>query len=130
VDSADRTIEAYELATELLSFVTAARINDAFLRDRAVGAAKRACASIAEAATLPGGEERLGLLGIARGAACAIAAALDIGAMMGECSKRAATDGQRCAAEVVHVLTALIAPALEIEQEEEDAHSSRNKLPN
>ncbi len=125
VDFPDPAIEAYELATELLSFVTAARISDAFLRDRAVEAAKRACASIAEAATLPTGEERLNLLGIARGAACAIAAAFDIGAMMGECSERAATRGQRCAAEVVDVLTALIAPGLETAEE---GNLSRDRL--
>ena len=129
MDSVDRAIEAYELATELLSVVTAARITDAFLRDRAIEAAKRACASIAEAATLPSGEQRLNLLGIARGATCAIAAAFDIGAMMGECSERAATEGQRCAGEVVDVLTALIPHDLGVDQEKE-ANLSRDKLVN
>jgi hypothetical protein len=108
------SLEAYEIATELLAAVTAARIQDPFLRERAVDAAKRACTAAAEAA-IARPEDQENLLGLARGAACAAATALDIASDFRECGNRPAADVRRHAVRLVALLTALMSPSLQVD---------------
>ena len=111
----DQAVAAYGMATELLSIVNAARIKEPFLRERALGAARRACTASGEAATLSTRAEQAPLLDLARGAACEVAVAFDLAAATAGCSKRAAADGRRFAASLVRLLSALLSPGLRIE---------------
>src|ERR1700682_2029433 len=101
---------AYEVATELLASVVAAKIEDARLRDQASLAAKSACLNIAEAAGGSGRAHQARIFALARAEACEAAAALEIAAIAGECPLAAAHDAHILAHRLVRLLTGLIRP--------------------
>jgi four helix bundle protein len=101
---------AYEVATELLASVIAAKIDDARLRDQALRAAKSSCLNIAEAAGRSGLADQARVFTIARAEACEAAAALEIAAIAGECTSAAAYDAHNLAHRLVRLLTGLIRP--------------------
>jgi four helix bundle protein len=101
---------AYEVATELLASVIAAKIEDSRLRDQALRAAKSACLNIAEAAGRSGRADQARVFTIARAEACEAAAALEIAAIAGDCTSAAAYDAHNLAHRLVRLLTGLIRP--------------------
>jgi four helix bundle protein len=77
---------AFQIAREMLRAVAAARIKDAKLRDQALRAAKSVCLNVAEASGRRSAVDRVRVFAIARGEACEAAAAVEIGAVAGDCS--------------------------------------------
>jgi four helix bundle protein len=101
---------AYEIATELLACVSAARIADPKLRDQAVRAAKSACLNIAEAAGRASRADQCRVFTIARGEACEAAAAVEVAAVAGDCTRESSHQANRYAHRLVQLLTGLIRP--------------------
>jgi four helix bundle protein len=76
---------AFEVATEMLRAVVAAKIADPALKDQAIRAAKSVCLNIAEAAGRRSSPDRARVFSIARGEACEAAAAIHVATITGEC---------------------------------------------
>jgi four helix bundle protein len=99
---------AYDVAKELLATVLMAEISDARLRDQATRSAKSACLNIAEGAGRSSGADQARIFTIARAEACETAAAVEIGALAGECSPDASDRTHALADRLVALLTGLI----------------------
>jgi four helix bundle protein len=99
---------AYQVARELLLVVHAAHISDGKLRDQALRAARSACLNIAEAAGRHSAPDKARVYAIARGEASEAAAALDIAAAVGDCSRESARIGDTLARRLYALLTGLI----------------------
>jgi len=99
---------AYEVATELLATVVAAKIGDPRLRDQALRAAKSVCLNIAEAAGRTTRPEKARVFTIARGETCEAAAAVEIASIAGDCIPDAAARANELAFRLVGLLTGLI----------------------
>jgi four helix bundle protein len=84
------------------------RITDSKLRGQAMRAAQSACLNIAEAAGRSGGPDKARVFAIARGEACEVAAALDIGARSRQCEQHAAGIASTVARRPYALLTGLI----------------------
>src|SRR5436190_23523154 len=89
---------AWQVACELLRAVREARISDPKLRDQAMRAAQSACLNIAEANGRVAPADRRRVFAIARGEGTEAAAAVQIGAISGQCSERAAAEARRLGA--------------------------------
>ena len=98
---------AYQVACELLVVVKEAHIKDTKLRDQAERAAKSCCLNIAEAAGRVGGADKKRVFAIARGEAVEAVAAVEIAALAGDTSERAAAQCVALADRVVALLTGL-----------------------
>src|SRR5260370_42343836 len=99
---------AYQVARELLILVREAKIADSKLRDQELRAAKSVCLNIAEAVGRSGVADQKRVFAIARGEACEVAAALDIGALTADCTAEAARNGAALARRVYALLSGLI----------------------
>ena len=98
---------AYRVACDMLAAVATAKIKDPKLRDQAVRAAKSACLNIAEAAGRRGVPDRARVFAIARGEACEAAAAVEIGAIAGDCTVSSSVTVIALADRLVGLLTGL-----------------------
>jgi len=101
---------AYEVATEFLRVVAAARIADPRLRDQALRSAKSVCLNIAEGAARIGAADRARVFAIARGEAAEAAAALEVAAAAGECPITDRDAANHLANRLVRLLTGLAYP--------------------
>src|SRR5438477_11748199 len=99
---------AWQVACELLRVVRDARIADTKLRDQAMRAAQSACLNIAEANGRVATADRRRVFAIARGEATEAAAAVQIAAISGQCSARAAEHARRMGGRVAALLSGLI----------------------
>src|SRR3954454_4171694 len=99
---------AWQVACELLRVVRDARIRDANLRDQAMRAAQSACLNIAEANGRVSPADRRRVFAIVRGEATEAAAAVQIAAISGQCSERAAAEARRLGGRTAALLTGLI----------------------
>jgi len=104
------SLVAYEIATQLLAVVAESKIADVRLRDQALRAAKSACLNIAEAAGRASRADQARVFTIARGEACEAAAAVEIGAITGHCSRESSGRANQLANRLVGLLTGLIRP--------------------
>jgi four helix bundle protein len=102
------TLTAYQVARELLVLVRDAKISDPKLRDQAMRAAKSTCLNIAEASGRYADADKARVYAIARGEACEVAAALDIGWAAGDCTEEATRSGGAIVRRLYALLTGLI----------------------
>ena len=99
---------AYRVACDLLVAVVAAQIRNASLRDQALRAARSACLNTAEANSRCSLADRRRVFAIARGEAAEAAAAVEIAALGGECSREQAARVQQLAGRAVALLSGLM----------------------
>jgi len=99
---------AWQVACDLLRVVRDARIADLGLRDQAMRAAQSACLNIAEANGRVAPADRRRVFAIARGEATEAAAAVQVAAMAGKCSERAADEARRLGGRAAALLSGLV----------------------
>jgi four helix bundle protein len=99
---------AYRVACELLVSIRDAQIVDSGLRDQALRSAKSACLNIAEATGRGTPADQKRVYAIARGEASEAAAAVDIAALAGDCSKESAQTATAAARRLYCLLTGLL----------------------
>ncbi len=98
---------AFEVAKQLLLSVRDSHIRDAKLRDEALRSAKSACLNTAEGAGRVTRADKARSFAIARAEAVEAAAAVEIAALLGDCSQEAAASIARIADRLIALLTGL-----------------------
>ena len=98
---------AFEVAKQLLLAVRDAHIRDAKLRDEALRSAKSACLNTAEGAGRVTRGDKARSFAIARAEAVEAAAAVEIAALLGDCSDGASLAIARIADRLIALLTGL-----------------------
>jgi four helix bundle protein len=98
---------AFQVAKQLLLAVRDAHIRDAKLRDEAIRSAKSACLNTAEAAGRVTRADKARTFAIARAEAAEAAAAVEIAALLGDCTEGAALEIARIADRLIALLTGL-----------------------